>query len=62
MEKVLENHNPSSTKVIQCSPDQLRTIAERMEQESRRVTQNGEHVLYPLSSTITLLFMPPEKK
>lgn len=62
MEKIADNLNPSSARVLQCTPEQLRFIADRLDQESRKVTQPGEHVLYSLSPNITLLYSPPEKK
>jgi len=62
MEKITENQNPTSAKVLACTPDQLRTIADRLEQESRKVTVRGEHVLYALTDAITLIYTPGERK
>ena len=62
MEKIIDSNSPSSAKVLSCSPEQLRTIADRMEIEARQVTKVGEYVTYPLSTGITLLYSPSEKK
>lgn len=62
MERIGDNQNPQSARVLQCTPEQLRVIADRLEQEAVNVTQKGEHVTYPLSAKITLLYTPAEKK
>lgn len=61
MQKIADNQNPSSALVLSCTPEQLRMIADRLDQESRKVTAAGEHILYSLSDKITLIYSPAEK-
>lgn len=62
MEKIVETQGPNSTRVVPCTPQQLREVADRLEKEGRSVSQPGEYVLYPLSAKITLMYSPAEKK
>lgn len=62
MEKVEDNVNPQSVKTLLITPDQLRQVADRMDQEARRVTVRGENVIYQLTPRIVLVFKPEKKE
>lgn len=61
METIDHNTSPQSARVLEVTPDQLRLIADRLDQESRKVTQSGERVLYQMTAKITLLYTPSKE-
>lgn len=62
MEKVTDSQTPYSFRVIEVTPDQLRIIADRLDQEALKVSQKGEYVLYELTPKIMLMFSPRKEK
>jgi hypothetical protein len=55
MDKIEHNISPTAVTILNCTPDQLRTIADRLDQELKRAS-TGQVILYPLTSKIMLSF------
>lgn len=58
MERVCENGTVYSVKFVQCSPEQLRQIADRMELAINQRSLPGETLYYELTSSILLIHQP----
>lgn len=59
MEQVKVSDTAVATKMIGCTPQELRAIADMMEKAGTTALP-GSTVTYPISKTVTLLFRVPE--
>lgn len=58
MKKINENGNVIITQMLDITPAQLRTIAERIEQAQSQQANPGDVILYPLHSGVYLFYDP----
>lgn len=58
MKKLNDENMATSVAIFETNPDQLRRIAERLEQQARDYAQTGQEIIYPPADGIVFLFKP----
>ena len=58
--RVNDKANPEVAQILECTPEQLRSIANRMEQAEKRAI-TGDAIHYEITPTIILAYQPEKK-